>query len=470
MRSQLRSLRSLKSLKSRTSPTQLALAATLAATLAALPAGSSHAAITPDEARALGSTLTAIGAEKAGNAAGTIPAYTGGLTTPPASFKPGDGLRPNPFASDKPRLVIDQKNLPQHAAQLTEGTKALLQAYPGMRVDVYPTQRSVAFPKWVGDNTAKIALKAHTGNGGRSIEGAHAGFPFPIPKNGHEAMWNHLLRFNGQAYEAKYRNLSVDASGRVTLATEGVSNQEYPYWDPARASADTYWRIKLTYTGPARRAGEALLIVDPLDVGSKDRRAWTYLPGQRRVKVAPDLGHDTPNPGTAGGNTFDDVFLFNGSMDRFDFKLIGKKEMIVPYNAYAVVYGAKQADLLKPNHLNPDLVRWELHRVWVVEATLKEGKRHVYGKRTFYLDEDSWAAVAADNYDARGQIYRAGFAYMAPSYDLPAPYSDLFGHYDLVSRQYSLTGFIAETGGLKHTKPLNEREWTADALAGAGVR
>jgi hypothetical protein len=441
----------------------LALAASLA-----LP--TARAAITTDEAKALGTTLTAIGAEKAGNAAGTIPAYAGGLTTAPAGFKPGDGIRPNPFAADKPRLSIHAKNMAAHAAQLTEGTKALLQKYPSFRVDVYPTQRSVAFPKWVADNTAKNAVKAKTLNEGRSIEGAHAGFPFPLPKNGHEAMWNHLVRFNGSAYEAKYRNLSVDASGRATLATEGLSVQEYPFWDNSKTAADTFWRIKLSYTGPARRAGEALMLIDPLDIGTKDRRAWSYLPGQRRTKVAPDLSHDTPNPGTAGATTFDDTFIFNGSLERFDFKLVGKKEMLVPYNAYAAVYGAKQDDLLKPNHLNPDLVRWELHRVWVVEATLKEGKRHVYGKRVFYLDEDSWAAVASDQYDPRGQLYRAGFAYMAPSYDLPAPYSDMFGHYDLVSRVYSLTGFIAETGGLKHTKPLPEREWSADALAGAGIR
>src|SRR5262245_41775482 len=439
-----------------------------AATLLAC-SGTAFAAISADEAKALGSTLTPVGAEVAANKDGTIPAYTGGVTQAPAGYKAGDGIRPNPFAADKPRVSIDGKSMAQYNAQLTEGTKALLQKYPSFRVDVYPTHRSVAFPKWVAENTAKNAVKAKTLNDGRSIEGAQAGFPFPIPKTGYEAMWNHLVRFNGQAYEAKYRNLNVDASGRTALATEGISNQEFPYWDPTKAS-DTYWRIKLTYTGPARRAGEALMLVDPLDIGSKDRRAWTYLPGQRRVKVAPDLAHDTPNPGTAGATTFDDTFIFNGSMDRFDFKLVGKKEMLVPYNAYAAVYGAKQDELLKPNHLNPDFVRWELHRVWVVEATLRQGKRHVYSKRTFYLDEDSWAALASDQYDARGQLYRAGFAYMAPSYDVPAPYSDMFGHYDLVSRVYSLTGFIAETGGVRHTQPLSEREWTADSLAGAGVR
>jgi hypothetical protein len=431
---------------------------------------SSQAGLTADEAKKLGSTLTAVGAEKDANKDGTIPAYTGGLTSAPAGFKPGDGVRPNPFAAEKPRLTIDAKNAASHADKLTEGTKALLKAYPSYRVDVYPTHRTVAFPKFVTDNTAKNAVKAKTANDGRSLEGAHAGFPFPIPKTGYEAMWNHLVRFNGQAYESKYRNLIVDASGRTAMSIEGVSVQEYPFWDASKADADTFWRIKLTYSGPARRAGEALLIVDPVDIGQKDRRAWSYLPGQRRVKVAPDFSHDTPNPGTGGGTTFDDTFIFNGSMDRFDFKLVGKKEIYVPYNAYAAVYQAKQDDLLKPNHLNPDLVRWELHRVWVVEATLREGKRHVYSKRVFYLDEDSWAALASDEYDARGQLYRAGFAYMAPSYDLPAPYTDMFGHYDLIARNYSLTGFIAETGGLRHVKPLGDREWTADSLAGSGIR
>jgi hypothetical protein len=306
--------------------------------LAALIGSTAHAAITAEQAKALGSTLTGVGADKAGNKDGSIPAYDGGLTKPPAGFKAGDGVRPNPYANEKPKFSIDAKNMAQHAGNLTEGTKALLQQYPTMRIDVYPTHRSVAFPKFVTDNTAKTALTANTSNGGRSIEGAHAGFPFPIPKDGYEAMWNHLVRFNGQAYESKYRNLTVDSSGRATLATEGNSVQEYPYWDPSKSSAETYWRMKLSYTAPARRAGEALLLVDPLDIGAKDRRAWSYLPGQRRVKVAPDFSFDTPNPGTAGGNTFDDVFIFNGSMDRYDFKLVGKKEMIVPYNAYAAVY------------------------------------------------------------------------------------------------------------------------------------
>jgi len=320
------------------------------------------------------------------------------------------------------------------------------------------------------DNTAKIALTAKTGNGGRSIEGAHAGFPFPIPKDGYEAMWNHLVRFNGQAYESKYRNLTVDSSGRATLATEGNSVQEYPYWDPSKTSAETYWRIKLSYTAPARRAGEALLIVDPIDIGAKERRAWSYLPGQRRVKVAPDFSFDTPNPGTAGGNTFDDIFIFNGSMDRYDFKLVGKKEIIVPYNAYAAVYGAKQDELLKPNHLNPDLVRWELHRVWVVEATLKPGEHHVYSRRVFYVDEDSWLALASDNYDLDGKLSRAVFAMLSQSYDADLPFSRNHVVYDFGSGACFLAFLPGPYSGVRYVQPLPTAEWSPDSLAGAGLR
>jgi hypothetical protein len=294
--------------------------------------------------------------------------------------------------------------------------------------------------------------------------------PFPIPKTGNEVMWNHLLRYNGHAYELKYRSLYVDASGRAVLATEGLIAQEYPYYDHAKPVGDTYFRLKIAYSGPPRRAGEALMVHEALNPIEKGRRAWQYLPGQRRVKLAPDVSYDTPNPGTAGATTYDDAFVFNGAMDRFDFKLVGKKEMLVPYNSYRMAYHTKQDELFKPNHLNPDVVRWELHRVWVVEATLKEGKRHIYSKRTFYIDEDSWIGVASDEYDARGALYRVGFQYVTPSYDVPAPYSDTQGHYDLVAGLYVLNGWTAETGGVRYVAPYSEREWSPDALAGAGIR
>ena len=181
--------------------------------------------------------LTAVGAEKAGNKDGTIPEYSGGLATPPAEFKKGQGIRPDPFAGEKPLYSVDAKNMNQYADKLGEGVKALMKKYPSYRIDVYPTHRTAAFPKYVLDNTAKIALRAKTTNEGRSMEGGHAGFPFPIPKDGYEAMWNHLVRFNGQSYVLTFRAFNVDSAGRATMSTEGIVTQEYPYWDTTRSAA-----------------------------------------------------------------------------------------------------------------------------------------------------------------------------------------------------------------------------------------
>jgi hypothetical protein len=437
---------------------------------ALLATAGAQAAVSPDEARQLGTTLTAVGAEKAANKDGSIPAYTGGLSSPPAGYRKGDGLRADPFAAEKPLFSVDAKNMAQYAGQLTEGVKALMKRYPSYRMDVYPTHRSAAFPKYVTDNTAKCAVSAKTVNAGLTMTGCHAGFPFPIPKDGYEAMWNHTVRFNGQSYALKFQSFNVDTTGSANMAAAASIIQEYPFWDNDAKPTDTFYKLKVSYTGPARRNGEAIMVVDPLDYANKGRRAWQYLPGQRRVKLAPQIAFDAPNPSTAGATTYDDSFIFHGSMERYNFKLIGKKEMLIPYNAYKLAYASSPESVFKPNHLNPDFVRWERHRVWVVEATLAEGKRHIYSKRTFYLDEDSWVAVASDEYDGRGQLYRSGFAYIAPSYDVPAPFADLNGHYDLAAGVYGLNFYTAASGGVRYVPPLPEKEFTPESLAGSGVR
>lgn len=446
----------------------------LATTLAVAVAGAAHAAVSPEQAAQLGKTLTAVGAEKAGNADGSIPEYSGGLTTPPASYQKGSSFRPDPFAGETPRLVITGKNAAEYAGKLTASTQELLKRFPSYRVDVFPTHRTVALPQRLLDNTAKNAVGATATEGGVALENALPGVPFPIPNTGHEAMWNHLLRYLGHAINAKYDSWNVDSSGVATLATAGNAYIEYPLYDPARTepakASDTYYRIKIAYEGPARRAGEAILVMDAVNPMKQPRRAWQYLPGQRRVKLAPDIAYDTPNPGSAGSSTYDDGFVFNGALDRYDFKLVGKKEMYVPYNTYKLSYHEKAADITTPNHANPDLVRWELHRVWVVEATLKPGKRHIYSKRTFYLDEDSWIAVASDEYDSGGQLYRGSFAHMAYSYDVQAPSADNHMIYDFVTGSYNITGVYGPYGGLKYIEPLSKARWAPDSLAGTGIR
>ena len=443
--------------------------------LLALAAGAALAAVTADEAKKLGTTLTPTGAERAGNADKTIPDYTGGLTTAPAEYKKGSGTRPDPFAADKPLYSITGKNLAQYEGKLTDGTKELLKKQPNYRIDVYPTHRSIAFPAYVVENTIKNATSVKTTDGGLGLEGTFAGIPFPIPKTGNEVMWNHLLRYTGQTYFTQYDSINVDSSGRAVLATTGQITIDYPYYDPKRTvvsgANDIYFRTKIAYTAPARRAGEALLVQDYINPMKNDRKGWQYLPGQRRVKMAPDIAYDTPNPGSAGASTYDDAWVFNGAMDRYDFKLVGKREMIVPYNSFKLAYAKDPYAVTTANHLNPDFVRWELHRVWVVEATLKEGKRHIYAKRTFYVDEDSWVAVASDEYDARGALFRAGFVYTFPLYDVPAPNATTQSVYDFTSGGYNITGLLgAYSIGIKFIEPLSATQWSSEALAGSGIR
>ena len=289
----------------------------IAAGLVLLYSGSALGAVTAEESKKLGTTLTAVGAEKAGNADGSIPAYTGGLTTPPAGFKKGSGVRPDPFADEKPIMSISSKNIGQYADKLTEATKALMKKYPAYRIDVYKTHRTAALPKYVLEHTAHNAVTAQTANGGISIRNAKSGIPFPIPKDGYEAMWNHLLRFNGEAIEAKNSSWNVDASGRKTLSTQAEFTEDWPYYYKQNPSIENYMMLKIMYVAPARRSGEGFLVHDPLNMGEKGRSAWQYLPGQRRVKLAPDIAFDTPNPALAGSATYDDAFIFNGSLVRY---------------------------------------------------------------------------------------------------------------------------------------------------------
>ncbi len=447
--------------------TMLTAALTLALT------GQALAAVSSSGAQQLGPSLTRGGAEAPPNADGSFPPNSGGLTTPPAGFKAGDSMRPDPYAGEQPLQVITGKNAAQYQGALTATTAELLKRFPDFRVDVYPTHRSVALPQAVLDNTKQNALNATTLAGGMAVDKVLPGIPFPIPKSGAEAMWNFLLRYQGVNIATKYDSWNVDAAGTAALSTTGQAFINYAIYEDMTkpiSAKDTYYQMKLHYTGPARRAGEAIMLRDAANPLEQPRKAWQYLPGQRRVKLAPNLAYDTPNPGTSGAGTYDDVFVFNGALDRFDWKLVGKQEMIVPYNTYRLTYQPDASALTTPNFLSPDHVRWEKHRVWVVEGNLKAGERHIYAKRRFYLDEDSWVALASDQYDARGQLYRGSFAFLSQSYDKETPDATPFMFCDLVAGSNNTNGVVGPSGGIKYGTSLSKAKWSPESLAGAGIR
>jgi Protein of unknown function (DUF1329) len=446
-------------------PIQRCLA--LGATLLALAA---QAAVTTDEAARLKTTLTPFGAEKAGNADGSIPAWTGGYTTPVPGFKNG-GRRGDPFANEKPLYSITADTMAQHAAKLTDGTQALLKKYPKtFRVDVYKTHRTAAAPQWVYDNTARNALSATLKDG--IVSNAFGGIPFPIPKTGEEVMANHTMRWRGEAWQSEFEGYLTTANGQRVLTVAAIGDFQMPFYannERDKFQGD-YWMTRIVNSGPPVRAGEAITGRENVDPAKG--AAWVYLTGQRRVRKLPKACCDTPTPATSGVMSFDEIDVFTGRTDRFDWKLVGKQEMLIPYNANRLHTPKSVGDVLLANHLNPDHVRWELHRVWVVEANVKQGERHQAPKSRYYVDEDTWVAVLGDRWDANGQLWKTLWSHPVVMPDLPATVpQQQFGFNDLISGAWYANGVVNERN--QHYKTVPRRPdsfFTPDAMAGDGVR
>lgn len=440
-----------------------------------LSAGAASAGVSAVEAEKLKTVLTPVGAERAGNEEGTIPAWTGGLTTPPPGFKNG-GRRPDPFADEKPILQITAKNMDQFADKLTDGVKALLKKYPDTyRLDVYKTHRTAAAPQWVYDNTFQNATRASVGESGAGAvaEKAFGGYPFPIPKTGTEVVLNTKARWRGDAWNKQANNYQVTADGKPILLSKINQDNISPYYFK-ESSVDQfgghYWYVRLDTQGPAIRAGEA--VVGHMTFDESTSNSWVYLVGQRRVRKLPNACCDTPTPAAAGILTFDEVEVFLGRLDRFDWQLIGKKEMYIPYNSNRTLVPSKDSDIMGQRHLNSDHVRWELHRVWVVEATLKPGQRHTSAKSRYYVDEDSWLAVLGDRWDANGQLWRTLYSTPVAMPDLPGQVPLGFGAYDLLAGYYVAMELVNEQQAqYKLVSPrYKESHFSPESMSSGSVR
>jgi Protein of unknown function (DUF1329) len=442
----------------------------LAAVLSLVSSTAAFAAVSADEAKQLGTTLTEFGAVKAGNTDGSIPAYTGGLTKAPAGFKPDSGVWIDPFKDEKPILRIDAKNADQHADKLTEGQKYLLKKHPGYYLNVYKSHRTAAFPDKVMKATVRNATGCKTLKEGLALDTAcRGGLPFAMPKNGMEVMWNQIMRYQGDTNitTSSSRSWVMDSAGNPTITAQQQTVSDFPYYQTSLTDRDPgmAWRVYSITTAPARKAGEMTGLIDYLDPVDRPRKAWSYTPGQRRVKLSPEFSYDTPVASMGGVTLFDELFVFSGKMDRFDFKLLGKKEMYIQYNAYKNVYDCPTKEkALMPGHVNPDCERWELHRVWAVEATLKAGQRHVYSKRIYYFDEDQTGAANYDAFDQNGQLYRAMFQASTPKYDKLIPYSAKNVTYDFNKGMYAYVNDVM-VGGFKVTESAPpERDMAAEAI------
>lgn len=427
------------------------------------------AAVSETEAAKLGNSLTPMGAEMAGNAAGTIPAWDGGLPPGGERFK-------DPYADEQPLLTITAGNASEHKQHLTEGQLALLAKYPDtFKMNIYPTHRSASLPQAQYDFARSNAVQSELVDNGNGLSSnTQEGVPFPIPQSGLEVIWNHMTRYRGGALERTFVQVPVHANGNFVPVkiTEKMSWPNYLKEGSTAKDDNILFYFVQQIKAPARLTGNVLLVHEAQNQIAKPREAWVYNAGQRRVRRAPQIAYDAPGTASDGQRTSDNLDMFNGAPDRYNWNLVGKEEIYIPYNSYKLAdRNLKYKDILTKGHLNPEYSRYELHRVWKVEATLKEGARHVYAKRVLYIDEDTWQAAVVDHFDGRDQLWRVAEAHQMQYQDAQVPWLTAEALYDLQSNRYLVGSLTNEEGdGFDFNARFKHSDFTPQAIRRMGKR
>jgi hypothetical protein len=402
-----------------------------------------QAKVSAGEAERLGQELTPVGAVKSGNPSGVIPAWAGGVSEPPANWEPGQ-VEVNPFPEDEPLFVITRDNLDLYRDKLTDGHIQMLEQYaPEFVMPVYQTRRSAAFPDHVYEKYKENAVTAELLRNGNGVRNTIMTSPFPIPQNGLEVIWNHILRYRGE--EISFRSASA------TPQVNGSFNEvvtEYDYFIAySRRGANLadidnkIFYLKTETIAPSNLAGTLTLVHETLDQVRSPRLAWQYDAGSRRLRRSPNLAYETDLPRSSSLRTVDQKDMYNGAPNQYDWEIKGRREIYVPYNAYKLHDAdVRPADIIRPQHINQELARYELHRVWVVEAKRRTGISHIYDRRIFYVDEDSWQVLATEEYDDSGDLWRVSEAHNISFYSEPVFWTTLEMTYDLESERYYIDG------------------------------
>ena len=412
-----------------------------------LSVGTALADVPEAQQARLDEDLTPLGSERAGNADGTIPAWTGGLTSPPEGigYEKGKHL-PDPFASDEKLFTVNGENVDQYDAFVTRGQRAMMERHSSYFLDVYPTRRSCALPEHVYKAARRNAAVGKLVADGNGVAKAIMASPFPIPNNALEIVWNHTLRYRGFKLQREFTAIPVNQQGDFYQIT--VHDDAILRWsDPQYTSAEELDNISILYLlqtkAPARSAGFVVLVQESLNMAVEARKAWTYSPGTRRVRRAPTIAYDNPGTNSDGITTSDSFGGFNGAPDRFNWTVRGRSEKFIAYNNYRRVL-APYDELVAEKHVNQSLMRYERHRVWEIVGDLKDNYRHVYAKRVFYIDEDTQGIAATEIYDGRQQLWRVQELGGGVQYELPLCGGGGDTVYDLQVGRYLMVGLINE--------------------------
>lgn len=407
-----------------------------------LVASAAMADVPANVANRLGQDLTPMGAEKAGSSAG-VGSWSGQRIDGSDLLQGYDGgALPNPYASDKPLYTITAANAGDYDAQLTTGQKAMLATYPDTyKLNVYESRRSCTYPDFVYKAAKRNAEVGKVVDGGNGISESIMASPFPIPSSALEIVWNHTLRYRGERVARDFNYAAPTASGDYTL-TYTRDEIVFSYSDAQNSRAEdldniSIWFVAYT-SAPARRAGNVVLVHETLNMAKEGRKAWTYSPGTRRVRRAPNIAYDNPVTNGDGLGTSDQYDGYNGAPDRYDWTVAEKTEKLSQQNNYQAVLTPYE-ELLQAGHANQDVMRYELRRQWVVEGNLKGNARHIYAKRVLRMDEDSSQMSAGEMYDGRGELWRIQEIGQAPDYRPEAQVCWTTGGeftYDLLAGRY----------------------------------
>jgi hypothetical protein len=407
-----------------------------------LAASAAVAEVPANQAARLGADLTPMGAEKAGSTSG-VSSWSGRAINGSALLNGFDGgALPNPFASEKASYTITAGNAAQYDSQLTVGQKAMLATYPdSYRLNVYKSNRTCTYPDFVYKAAKRNAAVGQLIDGGNGISEAIMASPFPIPSSAAEVVWNHTLRYRGERVARDFNITAPTAGGDFTL-TYTRDEIVFPYSNAQNARAEDLNNISIYFvaytSAPARRAGNVVLVHETLNMAKEGRKAWTYSPGTRRVRRAPNIAYDNPVTNGDGMGTSDQYDGYNGAPDRYTWTVSGVEEKLSQQNNYNAVL-TDYDTLLQAGHANPDVMRYEMRRQWVIEGNLKGDARHIYAKRVLRMDEDSKQMTAGEMYDGRGELWRVQEIGQAPDYRPDAQVCWTTGGefiYDLLAGRY----------------------------------
>ena len=358
------------------------------------------------------------------------------IKEPILNYNPDINSYPNPYPDDEILITINKDNFNQFSDNiLTPGQVEMFKLYPEtFKMNVYKSRRSCSVPSEVLELTTKNAELVSDGEGIKGIVGS---IPFPNPTEALHHVWNHILRYRGVEIYGSSPFFIINPDGSRTYgAGEAIAKN---FWNPfTKNDKGLQGMIMIKVTHPPRLADASALIIESLNAFETPRRSWVYNPGTRRVRRAPDIAYDYKPSASQGITTADQAGGFNGAKDRYNWNNLGVQKKLMPYNAYEF-HETPTEDVLQPYHVNQDILRYELVNVNVVQADLKDGKRHIIPHRTMYFDLDSHNMLSEETYDGENTIQTYREFPLINFYDQPMCLSIHEATYDLTTKRYELS-------------------------------